>query len=169
MLLWKNAGGKIPAKIICRMASDLRCLVMSCKRSWGANQRGSEVVNNLKQRMWLNLILGMWLMVSPFALVTVKHAILRNQWEDLLLGFGIATFSLCRLFSRKDDEIVFSDWLVTALGLLTLINPILYGYLKLKVAAWNNLSVGALVLLVSIYQDWRDGQPRTHSHRHSHP
>jgi uncharacterized membrane protein len=118
--------------------------------------------------MWLNLILGMWLMISPFALVTVNHAILRNQWEDLLLGFGIAAFSLCRLFSRKYDEIVFSDWLVTALGLLTLINPVLYSYLKLKVAAWNNLSVGALVLFLSIYQDWRD-ELRMHSDRHSHP
>jgi hypothetical protein len=119
--------------------------------------------------MWLNLSLGIWLMISPFALVTINHTILRTQWEDLLLGFGIAAFSLCRLISRKDDEIVFSDWLVTALGLLTLINPFLYSYFKLRVAAWNNLSVGALVLLLALYQDWRDGQPRTHSHRHSHP
>ena len=119
--------------------------------------------------MWLNLALGIWLMISPFALVTINQAILKTQWEDLLLGFGIAAFSLCRLISRKGDEIVFSDWLVTALGLLTLINPFLYSYFKLRVAAWNNLSVGALVLLLALYQDWRDGQPRTHSHRHSHP
>jgi len=46
------------------------------------------------------------------------------------------------------------SWFITALGFITLINPFLYSYFKLKAAAWNNLSVGALVLLLAIYQDW---------------
>lgn len=137
------------------------------KRALG--RYGSEVVTYLKHRMWLNLILGLWLMISPFALVTINHAILGTQWEDLLLGFGIAAFSLCRLLSRKNDEIVFSDWLMTALGFLTLVNPFLYSYLKLKVAAWNNLSVGMLILLLAIYQDWQDSYPSNGQHRHSDP
>jgi hypothetical protein len=119
--------------------------------------------------MWLTFILGLWLMISPFALVTINHAILRTQWEDLLLGFGIAAFSLCRFFSRKNDEIAFSDWLMTALAFLTLVNPFLYRYSKLKVATWNNLSVGMLVLLLAIYQDWQDSCAPDRQHRHSHP
>jgi hypothetical protein len=122
---------------------------------------GSGVVIHLKRRMWLNLILGLWLMISPFVLVTLNRSILKTLWEDLLLGFGIATFSLCRLFSRKEDEIALSDWFVTTLGFLTLINPFLYSYFKLKAAAWNNLSVGALVLLLAIYQDWQDADAPT--------
>jgi hypothetical protein len=106
--------------------------------------------------MLLNLILGLWLMISPFVLVALNHTILKTLWEDLLLGFGIAAFSLCRLLSRKEDEIALSDWFVTALGFITLINPFLYSYFKLKAAAWNNLSVGALVLLLALYQDWCD-------------
>ena len=90
--------------------------------------------------MLLNLILGLWLMISPFVLVTLNRSILKTLWEDLLLGFGIAAFSLCRLLSRKEDEIVLSDWFVTALGFITLINPFLYSYFKLKAAAWNNLA-----------------------------
>jgi hypothetical protein len=122
---------------------------------------GSGVVIHLKRRMWLNLILGLWLMISPFVLVTLNRSILKTLWEDLLLGFGIATFSLCRVFSRKEDEIALSDWFVTTLGFLTLINPFLYSYFKLKAAAWNNLSVGALVLLLAIYQDWQDADAPT--------
>ena len=110
----------------------------------------------MKRRMLLNLILGLWLMISPFVLVTLNRSILKTLWEDLLLGFGIAAFSLCRLLSRKEDEIVLSDWFVTALGFITLINPFLYSYFKLKAAAWNNLGVGALVLLLALYQDWYD-------------
>ena len=115
-----------------------------------------EAVIHLKRRMLLNLILGLWLMISPFVLVTLNRSILKTLWEDLLLGFGIAAFSLCRLLSRKEDEIVLSDWFVTALGFITLINPFLYSYFKLKAAAWNNLGVGALVLLLALYQDWHD-------------
>ena len=114
------------------------------------------MVIHLKRRILLNLILGLWLMISPFVLVTLNHTILKTLWEDLLLGFGIAAFSLCRLLSRKEDEIALSDWFVTALGFITLINPFLYSYFKLKAAAWNNLSVGALVLLLALYQDWCD-------------
>jgi hypothetical protein len=114
--------------------------------------------------MELNLILGLWLMISPFALISLNHTILKTLSEDLLLGFGIAIFSLCRLFSRKEGEIVSTDWLVTALGFLTLVNPFLYSYFKIKIAAWNNLGVGALVLLLAIYQDWRDSSTPSGQH-----
>ena len=129
--------------------------------------RGSGVVIHLKRRMLLNLILGLWLMISPFVLVTLNHTILKTLWEDLLLGFGIAAFSLCRLLSRKEDEIALSDWFVTALGFITLINPFLYSYFKLKAAAWNNLSVGALVLLLALYQDWCDTDARDNAQHES--
>ncbi|MET0584171.1 MAG: SPW repeat protein [Candidatus Binatia bacterium] len=122
---------------------------------------------HLKRRMLLNLILGLWLMISPFVLVTLNHTILKTLWEDLLLGFGIAAFSLCRLLSRKEDEIALSDWFVTALGFITLINPFLYSYFKLKAAAWNNLSVGALVLLLALYQDWCDTDARDNAQHES--
>ena len=121
----------------------------------------------MKRRMLLNLILGLWLMISRFVLVTLNRSILKTLWEDLLLGFGIAAFSLCRLLSRKEDEIALSDWFVTALGFITLINPFLYSYFKLKAAAWNNLSVGALVLLLALYQDWCDTDARDNAQHES--
>ena len=114
--------------------------------------------------MSLNLILGLWLMISPFVLISFNHTILKTLWEDLLLGFGITMFSLCRLLSRKEREVVFTDWLVTALGFVTLVNPFLYSYFKVKIAAWNNLSVGTLVLFLAIYQDLRDSEPHLPVH-----
>jgi len=114
-----------------------------------------EVIH-LKRAIWVNLLLGLWLMTSPFVLVFLNHTILKILWEDLLLGFGIATFSLCRLVARREGEIAFADWFVTALGFLTLINPFLYSYFNLKTAAWNNLAIGGIVLLVALFQDWQD-------------
>jgi hypothetical protein len=99
----------------------------------------------LKRLMWSNLVLGLWLMVSPFALAILNLRVFRVLWEDLILGFGIATFSLCRLLSRRGEQIAIADWLITALAFITLINPFLYSYYNMKVAAWNNLAVGAVV------------------------
>ena len=58
----------------------------------------SKEVSILKRLMWSNLVLGLWLMVSPFVLAILNLRVLQVLWEDLILGFGIATFSLCRLF-----------------------------------------------------------------------
>ena len=125
-----------------------------------------EVID-LKRAIWLNMFLGLWLMTSPFVLVLLSHTILKVLWEDLLLGFGIATFSLCRLLARREGEIAFADWFVTALGFLTLINPFLYSYFNLRTAAWNNLALGGSVLLVALFQDWQDGDA-SHWHPGDH-
>jgi hypothetical protein len=95
-------------------------------------------------------------MVCPFVLRVINYRIARVLWEDLLLGFGILTFSLCRILSRRKGEIVFADWLVMALGFLTLVNPFLYSYRNAPLAKWNNLVVGAIVLSLAAYQDWKD-------------
>src|SRR5262245_12767947 len=48
--------------------------------------------------------------------------------------------------------------LVGALGLITLINPILYHYFNAKVAGWNNLAVRSVVFILAIYQDRKDSE-----------
>ncbi len=110
----------------------------------------------MKRSIWLNIVLGCWLMLCPFLLAFLNRRSFEVLWEDLLLGFGIATFSLCRLVSRRKDEIVFADWLVMALGALTVVNPFPYSYARAPLAKWNNLLIGAVVLILAIYQDHKD-------------
>ena len=110
----------------------------------------------MKRMMLANLLLGLWLMVSPLILALINKAAVEVLWEDLILGFGIATFSLCRILSKRSVEIAIADWLVTALGFITLANPFLYSYFNVTVAIWNNGIVGALVFFLAVYQDWKD-------------
>jgi hypothetical protein len=119
----------------------------------------------VKYLMRLNLGLGLWLMISPFVLELVNRRVFRVGWEDFLLGFGIATFSLCRLSSRRGAAL--SDFVIMGLGLTTLLNPILYHYFNVKVAAWNNLAVGTMVFILAIYQDRKDSESlRTYEGNH---
>ena len=110
----------------------------------------------MKHLMRLNLGLGLWLMISPFVLELVNRRAFQIGWEDFLLGFGIAIFSLCRLSSRRGAALW--DFVIMALGLTTLLNPIVFHYLNVKVLAWNNLLVGSLVLILAIYQDRKDSE-----------
>lgn len=115
----------------------------------------------MKRMMWANLLLGLWLMVSPFVLALINQAVVEVLWEDLILGFGIAAFSLCRILSRRSAEVAIADWIVTALGFLTLANPFLYSYFKVTVAVWNNAIVGSVVFVLAVYQDWKDSDAPT--------
>jgi hypothetical protein len=42
----------------------------------------------------------------------------------------------------------------------------LYSYYNMKTAAWNNLTVGAVVFLLAVYQDWKDSERSAAHHRH---
>ena len=110
----------------------------------------------MRRIMLVNVLLGLWLMLAPFILSLIDKSVVRVLWEDLLLGFGIAVFALCRMLSRRTQEIAIADWIVTALASLTLLNPILYGYFSLPAAAWNNIVTGAAAFLLAVYQDWKD-------------
>jgi hypothetical protein len=120
----------------------------------------------LKRRMWSTLLLGLWLMLFPFFLTFLHQVVFNVLWEDLILGFGIATFSLCRLFARRSEEITMADWIVTAAGFLTLVNPFLYSYYNVTVAAWNNVIIGGVVFLLAAYQDWKDSDAPPVKQRH---
>jgi hypothetical protein len=65
---------------------------------------------------------------------------------------------------------MFTDWVVTMTGILTLINPLLYSYYGITLATWNNLIVGAAVLLLAVYQDLKDSglEARDHGHYQAH-
>ncbi len=144
---------KIPDSGSSRMAQRLR---LSSNKTGLVLQKSFKKVFALKHLMRFNLVLGLWLMVSPFVLLLLNPRVFRLLWEDFMLGLGIATFSLCRLSSRSGAAL--ADGLVGALGLITLINPILYHYFNVKVAAWNNLAVGSVVFFLAIYQDRKDSE-----------
>jgi hypothetical protein len=113
----------------------------------------------MKRLIWGNLLLGSWLLISPFVLRLFYPGAFRVTWEDFIFGFWIAAFSLARLWSRLNREIILADWVVTTIGLLTLLNPLLYNYYGIRWASWNNLVVGATIVALAAFLDWKDSHP----------
>lgn len=110
----------------------------------------------MKKLVFLNLLLGIWLMNSPFLLRLVYRGAFKVTWVDILFGFGIAAISLARLFSHTAKDLLITDWIVTTIAVLIVLNPLLYGYYGVSLAALNNFLVGGVVLLIAAYIDWRD-------------
>ena len=73
----------------------------------------------MKHLMRFNLGLGLRPTISPFVLALLNQRMFRLLWEDFVLGFGIATFSLWRLWSRAGAA--FADFMMMTLGLTTLL------------------------------------------------
>jgi hypothetical protein len=110
----------------------------------------------LKRLVWTNLVLGFWLMASPFVLRLLYRDAFKITWVDFIFGFSIAAISLARLFSHTEEEILLTDWLVSAIAVLTLLNPVLYNYYGITLATLNNLVIGGAVCLLAAYLDWND-------------
>jgi hypothetical protein len=58
---------------------------------WSIHQRGWS---------WLNLILGIWLVISPFVFFLGGAA----MWNNVILGFIIAAFALTNTYSKVSAE-----------------------------------------------------------------
>jgi len=134
------------------MAHHLRYLRIRKITKFG---RAKGVVT-LKRLVWTNLVLGVWLMISPFVLRLLYGRIFKVTWVDFIFGFSIGSISLARLFSHTSEEILITDWIVTTLGFLTLVNPLLYNYYGITLATVNNLLIGGVICFVAIYLDWKD-------------
>ena len=110
----------------------------------------------MKPLVWINLLLGIWLMNSPFLLRLLYRGTFKVTWVDFIFGFVIAVISLARLVSRTTKELLITDGIVTTIAILTVLNPLLYNYYGVTMATLNNLLVGGAVCLLAAYIEWRD-------------
>jgi len=115
----------------------------------------------LKRLIWANLVLGIWLMISPLVLRLLYRGVFKVTWVDFISGFAIAVISFGRLFSHTSEEFLITDWIVTIAAVLTFINPLLYNYYGITLATLNNLLIGGVVCLFAIFLDWKDAHGRT--------
>jgi len=88
---------------------------------------------------WVNLVLGVWVVISPWALqfATTGHA-----WNAYVVGAGIAILAAAALIAFQPWE----EWVNLALGAGLLASPWLLGFSTAIIAMWNAVIIGALVV-----------------------
>jgi len=113
----------------------------------------------MKNLSWANFALGLWLIMAPFALL--YRGMQNALWEDVIVGFLIAVFSLWQAISTETEQAKAANWIVGVLGLLALISPYVLQFSGTVTALRNNVAVGAAVTILAI---WLSADLERHQH-----
>ena len=101
----------------------------------------------------LNLILGIWMIVSPWVLRyqtdMTLNAVMSNAATSnaVLLGILIAAAALVALFRVMAWE----EWVNVVLGVWLVISPWVLGFSSLATAMWNAVIVGIVVAVLALW------------------
>ena len=115
----------------------------------------------MKALSWANFALGIWLIIAPFALS--YRRIQAALWEDVVVGLLVAAYSLWRALDV--EQMAVGNWIVGALGLWALVSPYVLHFSGATIAMRNNVIVGAMVTIVTIWliaNPWRHQDHRAH-------
>ena len=86
-----------------------------------------------------NLILGIWLAISPWALSYMADA--TPAWNAYIVGIVIAVAAAAAIMAFHQWE----EWTNVALAIWLIVSPFLLGYAAHATALWNQIVVGVLV------------------------
>jgi len=87
----------------------------------------------------VNLVLGLWLIVSPWALGFAADK--TPTWNAWVVGVVIAVAALAALIAFNKWE----EWVEAALGAWLIVSPYLLGFTAQTHATWNQVIVGVIV------------------------
>lgn len=86
----------------------------------------------------INLVLGIWLIVSPIALGYAAQT--TPAWNAYAIGVVVAVLSAAALWQFQKWE----EWLSAVLGAWLVVSPWILGFGVGHVATWNQVIVGVL-------------------------
>jgi hypothetical protein len=112
-----------------------------------------------KWQDWINLILAIWLFISPwvlsFAPGSTGPVSEPAAWAAWVLGVVIGVFSIAALVRAQPWE----EWINLIAGALLFISPwVLTYYAASQAALWNALVIGAVTFILAIWD--LNTQPR---------
>lgn len=103
----------------------------------------------MKMKHWqdpLNLILGLWLLASPWILAYQDEMV--STRNAVIVGILIAALAVLELFKVKAWE----EWASVAFGVWLVISPWVLGFSGLAAAAtWNAVIVGVAVAALALW------------------
>ena len=97
-------------------------------------------------RSIINFFIGLWIIVSPYALqFSDQKTLVMFHWILGVLIVGFALFNATAI--PEVGSSVGSSWLVAGLGILTILAPFVGHYPAPYKSEWNDVIAGAIVFL----------------------
>ena len=95
----------------------------------------------------LNIIAAIWLIVSPFVLAYTTLPV--ALWDTIIVGIIVLILAWARAASPLRN--IGLSWLNLLLGIWLIISPFVLGYATSPTATWNNVVLGAVVVILAIW------------------
>jgi hypothetical protein len=108
----------------------------------------------------VGLLLGLWLLSSPWVLAYVWHK--EATWDAILSGIVLLAIALVALFRPW----IRPAWANVAVGLWLAMSPWVLGFGHLTGAKWNVVAIGAAITLLGLWSIWMPGST-DHEHGRS--
>lgn len=102
-----------------------------------------------KTLSWWVVVLGAWEFIAAFILgYSAKAA---AEWDAIILGIALVVLAGWAALSNQAATIKSLSWVNTVLGVWLVIAPFILGYTKLTGALWNDIIVGIIVAVLSVW------------------
>ena len=110
----------------------------------------------------LNVIAGIWLIISPFALGYANPGLRGAEWDTVVIGIVVAVLAWIR--AANPLHFVGLSWINFVLGIWLLISPFVLRYSAQPTAMWNDVIMGIIVIVLSICSAAATRSPAVMSH-----
>lgn len=95
----------------------------------------------------LNVIAGLWLIISPFVLRFTAHR--EAMWITIIVGIIVLVLAWTR--AANPARYVGLSWLNLLLGIWLIISPFVLNYSNLPRVTWNDVVLGVIVVILAIW------------------
>jgi hypothetical protein len=109
----------------------------------------------MKWTGWASLVVGLWLILAPFALGSTD-----GLWNDVSVGVVIVAAAASAAIAETASTAVTLGAVVGAAGLWVAIAPFFFAHAPVGARGWNDLAVGVVVLELAAARALNAGAPR---------
>jgi hypothetical protein len=99
---------------------------------------------------WVIAIIGVWEIVASFIL---GYSVLSRvaMWNEIIFGVALIIFGAWSAISDSVGTDRTLDWINAIIGVWLIVAPFVLGYSALTTALWNDIIVGAVVLVLGVW------------------
>lgn len=97
----------------------------------------------MKDSMWVNLMIGVWLVVAAFVLAPVTAV---RSWNDVIFGIVLIISSWSVLSAVRPTATV---WFEALVGIWLIVAPFVLGY-TFAAGIWNDVICGVVAVAISL-------------------
>lgn len=130
----------------------------------GPGQRFSETMRHYHPQDWINVVLAIWLFISPWTLAFAQPMDTLTPgatalpaagpeyaaWNAWILGVVVFLIALSAALRPEYWQGAWQEWVNVILGIWIFIAPWVLGFSDVTWAAWNHWIVGFLIFAVSL-------------------